>query len=92
MQICKASHDQVSAPSQESAAISRLLEIEWDFASAKTGYLTHSLHPYPAKFIPQIPSSLIQELSSPGKLSPTFSVAAGPRFLKPCVVIGMLLA
>ncbi len=48
-------------------AIERLRAIEWDFASAKTGYLTHNLHPYPAKFIPQIPHTLIQELSSIGE-------------------------
>lgn len=40
--------------------------LDWDFVDAKTGYLTHSLHPYPAKYIPQIPNALIQELSSVG--------------------------
>lgn len=50
----------------ENAAIARLRTIDWDFPSAKTGYLTHNLHPYPAKFIPQIPNALIQELSSVG--------------------------
>lgn len=44
----------------------RLKAIDWDFAGAKTGYLTHGIHPYPAKFIPQIPNALIQELSSVG--------------------------
>jgi hypothetical protein len=43
-----------------------LNEIDWDFQDAKTNYLTHSIHPYPAKFIPQIPNALIQELSSVG--------------------------
>lgn len=42
------------------------MEIDWDFHGAKTDYLTHRLHPYPAKFIPQIPNALIQELSSVG--------------------------
>jgi len=41
--------------------------IDWDFKDAKTSYLTHGLHPYPAKFIPQIPNALIQELSSVGE-------------------------
>ena len=45
-------------------ALTRLDDIEWDFRSATTTYLTHNLHPYPAKFIPQIPRTLIQELSS----------------------------
>jgi len=46
--------------------LARLRAIDWDFADAKTTYLTHGLHPYPAKFIPQIPNALIQELSSVG--------------------------
>ncbi|MCY3794902.1 MAG: DNA methyltransferase, partial [Gammaproteobacteria bacterium] len=51
---------------EDDPAIARLKTIEWDFATAKTGYLTHNLHPYPAKFIPQIPNALIQELSAVG--------------------------
>ncbi|MBI4289676.1 MAG: MerR family transcriptional regulator [Chloroflexi bacterium] len=47
-------------------AIETLKTLDWDFAEAKTNYLTHGLHPYPAKFIPQIPNALIQELSSVG--------------------------
>jgi DNA methylase/MerR HTH family regulatory protein len=43
-----------------------LKSIDWDFTGAKTNYLTHGIHPYPAKFIPQIPNALIQELSSVG--------------------------
>lgn len=46
--------------------INTLNTIDWDFQGAKTNYLTHRLHPYPAKFIPQIPNALIQELSSVG--------------------------
>ncbi len=48
------------------ASLAVLRTLDWDFAGAKTDYLTHSLHPYPAKFIPQIPNALIQELSSVG--------------------------
>lgn len=47
--------------------IERLKAIDWDFCDAKTVYLTHGFHPYPAKFIPQIPNALIQELSSVGE-------------------------
>ena len=46
--------------------VSTLTGIDWDFPDAKTNYLTHRIHPYPAKFIPQIPNALIQELSSVG--------------------------
>jgi len=45
-------------------SIPRLCQLDWDFVDANTGYLTHSIHPYPAKFIPQIPNAIIQELSS----------------------------
>lgn len=47
-------------------AINALLAVDWDFKDAETDYLTHGLHPYPAKFIPQIPRGLIRELSKPG--------------------------
>lgn len=43
-----------------------LQRINWDFSKAKTNHLTHCVHPYPAKFIPQIPHALISELSSVG--------------------------
>lgn len=46
---------------------SRLRGIDWDFRDARTVYLTHGIHAYPAKFIPQIPNALIQELSSYGE-------------------------
>lgn len=47
--------------------IARLDKIDWNFIDVQTNYLTHGLHPYPAKFIPQIPNALIQELSSVGE-------------------------
>jgi site-specific DNA-methyltransferase (cytosine-N4-specific) len=40
----------------------KLNQIHWDFKNADTGYFTHSFHSYPAKFIPQIPKTLIQIL------------------------------
>ncbi len=45
----------------------KLTEIDWNFSKAKTNYLTHRLHPYPAKFLLQIPQQLIEELSQPGE-------------------------
>lgn len=53
--------------SEQPAELSALDKIDWDFFDAKTSYLTHGLHPYPAKFIPQIPNALIQALSSVGE-------------------------
>ena len=46
--------------------IVKLKGIDWDFYNANTSFLNHSIHPYPCKFIPQIPNTLIQELSSIG--------------------------
>ncbi|MCH7755991.1 hypothetical protein IH970_12830 [candidate division KSB1 bacterium] len=44
-----------------------LENVDWDFAKAKTNGSTHSFHPYPAKYIPQIPNVLIRELSNEGR-------------------------
>jgi len=38
----------------------RLAHIDWDFASAPPSSDVHVIHPYPAKFIPQIPRHLIE--------------------------------
>lgn len=46
--------------------IEKLTNIDWDFHKSNTSFLNHSIHPYPCKFIPQIPNALIQELSSIG--------------------------
>jgi len=45
-----------------------LAAVSWNFADAKTDYFAHGLHPYPAKFIPQIPRTLVSILSDPGDL------------------------
>ncbi len=44
----------------------RLQEIDWAFGADDTGFGSHAIHPYPAKFIPQIPGHLITALSLPG--------------------------
>src|SRR5690242_19361578 len=46
---------------------SPIAKLNCDFHDSDTGYLTHALHPYPAKYIPQIPAALIQRLSKPGE-------------------------
>lgn len=43
----------------------RLKEVDWDFTNAPANKGIHAIHPYPAKFIPQIPRQLI-ELYYPG--------------------------
>ena len=38
----------------------------WDFEGEDTQYLTHNFHPFPGKFIPQIPKKLMAELLPDG--------------------------
>ena len=39
-----------------------------DFHRANSSYGSHALHPFPAKFPPQLPAYMIQQLSDPGDL------------------------
>ena len=45
-----------------SETISRLLNTDWSFPNESGGDGLYSLHPYPAKFIPQIPRALIKDI------------------------------
>jgi DNA methylase len=38
----------------------------WDFQGEDTQYLTHNFHPFPGKFIPQIPRRIMKELLPEG--------------------------
>lgn len=49
-------------------ALARLGAIDWSFTDDDTGFLAHDIHPYPAKFIPQIPGTLISLLSARGEV------------------------
>ena len=71
-----------SDPPDNDANLTQLNEIDWDFSSAETTYLTHSLHPYPAKFIPQIPNALIHELSSVGDTVADLFCGSGTTLLE----------
>lgn len=64
-------HCEVDYPSELSdpdRIASDIGRIDWSFTSDDTTYLSHDIHPYPAKFIPQIPSNLIARLSLRGDL------------------------
>jgi DNA modification methylase len=50
------------------AVLQKLSSLDWGFSEDNTTYLTHDIHPYPAKFIPQIPSNLMAYLSLPGEI------------------------
>jgi len=47
---------------------SELAVMDWAFENEDTSFLTHDIHPYPAKFIPHIPAQLISRLSLRGDL------------------------
>jgi len=50
----------------ESAAVKELLgTVSWDFPSANTKLSIHSMHPYPARFIQEIPRALIELFPPP---------------------------
>lgn len=38
---------------------------DWDFIGANTRYMTHGLHPYPARMIPQIARRLLKRYAEP---------------------------
>ncbi|MBJ6911284.1 hypothetical protein JG661_18565, partial [Vibrio cholerae] len=42
--------------------LATLKELDWDFKDSRQSKGLHSIHPYPAKFIPQIPSQIIDTL------------------------------
>lgn len=49
-------------------AFESLKEKNWDFKDEDTGELTHGLHPYPARMVPQIARRLIKAYSEKGDL------------------------
>jgi site-specific DNA-methyltransferase (cytosine-N4-specific) len=70
------------ANTESDVRFAKLASMDWTFADAKTNYLTHGLHPYPAKFIPQIPNALIQELSSVGDTVADIFCGSGTTLLE----------
>ncbi len=41
--------------------------IDWSFTDEFTSAHVHGFHPYPARFIPQVPAALVKHLSEPGE-------------------------
>lgn len=61
--------DQLQKSNNETSVdLSSLGSMCWEFAEDDTQYLTHNLHRYSGKFIPQIANAVISALSSPGDL------------------------
>ena len=42
-------------------------QLKFNFASSNTSYSTHSLHPYPAKFPPELPRSILEKYAIKGQ-------------------------
>ncbi len=51
--------EQLSSLDSTERVFAELQSIDWAFTKDETNYLSHDIHPYPAKFIPQIPRHLI---------------------------------
>lgn len=51
----------------ESKVLETFMSLDWSFSGEDTTYLSHDIHPYPAKFPPQIPAHIINMLSSFGE-------------------------
>jgi site-specific DNA-methyltransferase (cytosine-N4-specific) len=65
-EVCMTNHDsaalvQDTAPSQDNLR-AELARIPWDFSERRRSNATEKLHPYPAKFIPDIPAALLDSL------------------------------
>jgi len=66
--LCTEELQSLDELSSSARILEKLSSIDWSFTNDRTDYLTHDLHPYPAKFVPQIPCNLIALLSLPGEL------------------------
>ena len=51
------------------AIFDELSSQDWSFTDSDTQVSTHNLHPYPAKFIPQIPAKVINRTFTAGRPS-----------------------
>lgn len=57
-------------------------ECNWDFTDADTQYLTHNIHRYSGKFIPQIPRKAIELLTEPNDLILDSYMGSGTTLLE----------
>ena len=59
-----------------SQTVETLNSVDWNFSNARSGQGVHAIHPYPARFIPEIPRQLI-ELFHPQDSSGVFDPFCG---------------
>jgi len=50
------------------ATLTKEKKLSFNFNGADTSYLTHSLHPFPAKFPPQLPQTILNQFSKIGDI------------------------
>ena len=58
---------QRSLPASHERGLSGFKKVDWSFPHSRHRGLTHGLHPWPAKFIPDVPATAISLLSEPGE-------------------------
>lgn len=58
----------MSVATSKSARLRVLREVDWSFVTQSARHPVHSLHPYPAKFVPALPRQVIDLLSDPADL------------------------
>jgi SAM-dependent methyltransferase len=57
-----------SAPAPAEDLQSAVTALDWEWTTANTRYLTHDLHRYSGKFIPQIAAQAVELLTEPGDI------------------------
>jgi DNA modification methylase len=77
---------EVTTPDDVFQRMKALESLDWSFSDARTTYLTHSLHPYPAKYIPQIPRRLIEALSYKGETVADIFCGSGTTLVESLVL------
>ena len=60
-------------------------QADWEFSDADTRYLTHNLHRYSGKFIPQIARQAIELVSKPGEIILDPYVGSGTTLLEAAI-------
>lgn len=68
--------------SKISNVVEKIHNINWEFAEADTQYLTHNIHRYSGKFIPQIAKSAIEILSKPQDIILDLYAGSGTAILE----------
>ncbi len=77
-----------ATPKQElGSVLSELLEGDLDFRGARTGYASHNLHPFAAKFPPQLPRVFINALTEVGEVVLDPMVGSGTTIVE-AVMLG----